>query len=271
MNDHAGRVALITGGSSGIGRGAAIELARQGAAVAVHGLVLEEAEQVVDIIRQDGGRALAVTGPINDPATSENAVRATIGAFGRLDTLVTSAGIQRYGDVVATPESTWDEVFDINVKGVFLACKFALPYIRKSPAGSIVVIASVQASASQPQVAAYTASKGALVALARAMAVDEGGRGVRVNSVSPGSVDTPMLQAAAALFSDGSQQGIDNVVGNWGTAHPLGRVATIEEVGAVISFIASPLASFVTGDDIRVDGGLLALLPAPIPIKKEGS
>lgn len=271
MNDHDGRVALITGGSSGIGRGAAIEIARQGAAVAVHSLILDEAEEVVDIIRRIGGRALAVAGPIDDPATSENAIRVTMGAFGRLDTLVTSAGIQRYGDVVATPESTWDEVFDINVKGVYLACKFALPYIRVSPAGSIVVIASVQASASQPQVAAYTASKGALVALARSMAVDEGEYGVRVNSVSPGSVDTPMLQAAAALFSDGSQEGMDVVVGNWGTAHALGRVGTIEELGSVISFIASPLASFVTGADIRVDGGLLAQLSAPISNEKKGS
>lgn len=265
MNEHAGRVALVTGGSSGIGRGAAIELGKQGARVVVHGLSLEDAEQVVSIIRQNGGTALAVAGSIDDPITSQNAIRTAIEAFGQLDTLVTSAGIQRYGDVEATSESTWDEVFDINVKGVFLAAKFALPYIRKSPAGSIVIIASAQASATQPQVAAYTASKGALVALARAMAVDEATCGVRVNSVSPGSVDTPMLRASAALFSDGSQQGIEEVLANWGTAHPLGRVATIEEVGAVISFIASPRASFVTGDDIRVDGGLTALLPVPIP------
>ena len=116
----------------------------------------------------------------------------------------------------------------------------------------------MQATASQANVVAYTASKGALVALARAMAIDEAGYGVRVNSVSPGSVDTPMLRASAAMFSDGTPDAVERTVATWGSAHALGRVATLDEVGAVISFIASPRASFVTGADIRVDGGLLA-------------
>ncbi|WP_436499825.1 SDR family NAD(P)-dependent oxidoreductase [Actinokineospora sp. HUAS TT18] len=265
MGEHDGRVALVTGGSSGIGAGAALELARQGAAVAVHGIQQAECEELADAIRADGGSAIALSGPIQDPATSAHAVAATIAAFGRLDTLVTSAGIQRYGDTVATTEQLWDEVMDVNLKGVFLAAHAALPHLRESPAGSIVIVASVQATASQPSVVAYTASKGALVAMARAMAVDEAAYGVRVNSVSPGSVDTPMLRAAAARFSDGSPEAIERVIADWGLAHVLGRVATMAEVGSVISYLASPRAAFVTGTDVRVDGGMLARVANALP------
>lgn len=264
MSEHAGRVALITGASSGIGRGVALEMAAQGASVVVHGLFLEGAESVVRDIRDRGGAAVAISGPIESPETSERAVRSAVEQFGGLDTLVTSAGIQRYGDVVDTSISLWSEVLATNLTGVFLAAHYALPLIRQSSSGSVVIVASVQATASQPGVAAYAASKGALLALARAMAVDEGPRGVRVNSVSPGSVDTPMLRSSAAHFADDDPNGIDQLLNNWGTAHPLGRVATIGEVGAVVSFLASPRASFVNGDDVRVDGGLLARLAAPL-------
>lgn len=265
MGEHDGRAALVTGGSSGIGRGAALELALQGAAVAVHGAELSEAERVAHEIAAQGGRAIAVAGPIQDASTSEAAVTAAVSAFGRLDTLVTSAGIQRYGDVVQTSETTWDEVMSVNAKGVFLAARAALPHIRTSGAGSVVIVASVQATASQAGVVAYTASKGALLSLARAMAIDEAAHGVRINTVSPGSVDTPMLRRSASLFSDGTPDAVESTLAAWGSAHALGRVASIDEVGAVISFLASPRAGFVTGDDIRVDGGLLARLAAAIP------
>jgi NAD(P)-dependent dehydrogenase (short-subunit alcohol dehydrogenase family) len=266
--EHVGRVAVVTGGSQGIGRAVALELARQGSAVVVHGLTLDPAEEVAEEIRRGGGRAAAAAGPIDDPATSEACVATATSEFGRLDTLVTCAGIQRYGDAVATSEKTWDEVFDVNVKGVFLAAHAALPYLRTSPSGSIVIIASVQATATQNQVVAYTASKGALLALTRAMAVDEAEHGVRVNSVSPGSVDTPMLRSSAALFGDGSERSAEAIVANWGTAHPLGRVAKPSEVGEVVSFLASPRAGFVTGADVRVDGGLLARIAAPLPVSE---
>lgn len=268
MGEHDGRVALVTGGSSGIGEGAARELARQGAAVAIHGAALAECEAIVNAIRAAGGRAIAISGPIQDPATTEAAVAAALAEFGRLDILVTSAGIQRYGDVMSTPESTWDEVLSVNTKGVFLAARAALPHIRRSPAGSVVIVASVQATASQAGVVAYAASKGALLALARAMAVDEAAYGVRVNTVSPGSVDTPMLRKSAATFSDGTPEGIARVIAGWGTAHALGRVASVKEIGDVISFLASPRASFITGDDIRVDGGMLARIAAVLPNKE---
>jgi NAD(P)-dependent dehydrogenase (short-subunit alcohol dehydrogenase family) len=265
--EHAGRVALVFGGTSGIGRGTALELAAQGAAVAVHGLDSGEAASVVAEIESHGGRAIGVHGPIDDETTAAAAVEQTIAAFGQLDSIVLSAGIQRYGDVVSTSRQTWDEVFGVNVTGAFLASKHALPFIRQSPNGSVVVVASVQASAAQTQVAAYSASKGALVALARSMAVDEAPFGVRVNSVSPGSVDTPMLRASAALFGDGTAESVERTLANWGTSHALRRIAKVHEVAAAISFLCSPRASFITGVDLRVDGGLTAALPVPLPQK----
>jgi len=266
--EQSGRVALVTGGSSGIGRGAANELARQGASVVVHGLTIDEANLVVQEIRIAGGTAIAAAGPIDDPMTSQSAVALALTEYGQLDVLVTSAGIQRYGTALDTPIEVWDEVFNVNVKGVFLACKAALPEIRKSQSGAIAIIASVQASATQANVAAYTSSKGALLSLARAIAVDEGPHGVRVNSISPGTIDTPMLRNTARLLSDGSPAGMQALVDDWGSAHALGRTGTIQELGSVISFVTSPRASFMTGDDIRVDGGLLARLAAAAP--KEG-
>lgn len=263
MADHDGAVALVTGGSQGIGRGIALEFARAGAAVVVHGLTRDLAEETAADIRAEGGRAVATWGPIDDPATSDAAVAAAVGEFGRLDHLATSAGIQRYGDIVSTTEELWDEVFAVNVKGVYLAAHAAVPVIRQHR-GTVTLISSVQATANQDQVAAYTASKGALNALCRAMAVDEAAYGVRVNAVCPGSVDTPMLRGAAAEHSDGTPEGIAATLRHWGTSHPLGRVATPEEVGSVVTFLASSRASFVTGADIRVDGGLLCRIAAPL-------
>lgn len=269
MGEHDGRVALVTGGSQGIGEGIALALARQGSAVVVHGLTQDFADQTASAIVAAGGRAIGVAGAISDPETSRAAVAAALREYGRLDTLVTSAGIQRYGDAVSTPEDVWDEVFDVNVKGVYLAAHFALPHLRVSPAGSVVIVSSAQATATQNQVAAYSSSKGALNALARAMAVDEAEFGIRVNSVSPGSVDTPMLRASAKLFGDGSDADTERILANWGTSHALGRIAQPAEIGEVVSFLTSTRASFVTGSEVRVDGGLLARIAAALPMTEE--
>lgn len=265
MLDNEGRVAFVTGGTSGIGRASAIELADQGSAVAVHGLDLAEAASVASEIEQRGGRALALAGPVDDAEAMGAAIAAAVAAFGRLDSLVTSAGIQRYGTAESTPVEVWDEVMSVNLKGVYLACHFALPHLRSSAAGSVVIVSSVQGTASQASVAAYATSKGALHTFARATAIDEGPFGVRVNSVSPGSVDTPMLRASAAGMSDGSPAAVDALLAEWGSAHALGRIARAEEVASVVAFLAGPRASFVTGADIRVDGGLLARLAASLP------
>lgn len=263
--DPDGAVALVTGGSQGIGRGVAQVLAGRGMRVIVHGLSQDYVDETVDDIRAGGGEAIGTWGPIQDSETAEMAVATALIAYGRLDHLVTAAGIQRYGDAVSTSIETWDEVFAVNVRGVFLAVHAALPALRET-AGTATIITSVQATATQQTVAAYAASKGALSALTRSLAVDEATHGVRVNSVAPGSIDTPMLRGAAALFSDGSPPDVERTVADWGRAHALGRVGTPREVGEVVAFLASDAASFVTGAEIRVDGGLLAQIANALPV-----
>lgn len=249
MAELAGRTALVSGAAMGIGRAAAETLAAAGARVAT-------------VDRQDappvGEDGLVVVADVSLGAECERAVQATVAAFGRLDILVCSAGIQRYGDVVDTTPETWDEVLAVNLSSVFHLARHAVPHLRATGAGAIVAVASVQALVAQRGVAAYSASKGAVVALARAMAVDHAPE-VRVNAVCPGSVDTPMLRTAAALFTPAGGD-VEDTVRSWGDMHPMGRVATPEEVAQAILYLASPRSSFVTGTAMVVDGGLISVL-----------
>lgn len=258
------RVALITGGATGIGRAAAETLAAQGCAVAICSNDADATKQTVAEIAAAGGTAVAVPGDVTKSSDMDAVVAAVVERFGRLDVLVASAGIQRYGTVTDTSEQMWDDVFDVNVKGAFLAAKAALPHLRRG-GGSIAVVSSVQAYVAQTEVVAYSASKGALNAMVRAMAVDEAKHGVRVNAVCPGSVDTPMLRWGAAQHSDGSPEAVSSLIASWGNAHPLGRVAKPSEVAEVVNFLVSDRASFVTGEDVRVDGGLLATVGVSFP------
>lgn len=265
MSEWSGRAVFVTGGSQGIGQGVTKLFGALGASVGVCGLEADRVDETVAAIRAQGGEALAVPADVSDRRSVAQAVAATVERYGRLDVLVTCAGIQRYGTVVDTDEATWDEVFAVNVKGVYLAAQAALPHLRASGHGAIVAISSVQAHVAQAAVSAYSASKGAVDALVRAMAVDEARHGVRVNAVCPGSVDTPMLRASARQFSDGTDAGTQALVDDWGRAHPMGRVATPLEVAEVVVFLASDRAAFVTGEDIRVDGGLLATIGVALP------
>ena len=174
---------------------------------------------------------------------------------GRLDILVNCAGIQRYGAVDETDDATWDEVIAANLSSVFRLSRAAAPHLRESGRGAIVSVASVQAFAAQREVAAYTASKGGVVALTRSMAVDLAPH-VRVNCVCPGSIDTPMLRWAAGR--DGGD--VSGRITEWGDLHPMGRVGSAEEVAQTVLFLAGPRSSFTTGAVHLVDGGLLALL-----------
>ena len=182
---------------------------------------------------------------------------------GGVDILACCAGIQRYGTVVDTPENVWDDVLDINLKGIFLASKFAIPEMRKRGGGSIVAISSVQAYASQAGVAAYTASKGAINALVRAMALDHAGDNITVNSVCPASIDTPMLRWAADLYKgDGT---MEQTLDAWGKGHPIGRVGQAWEVAELVAFLASDKARFITGADMKIDGGVMSKLGIVLP------
>lgn len=242
-----GRVAMVTGGAMGIGRAAAEALAARGATIVL--VDRQEADPLADGVSQ------SIVADVRDGEAVAGAVERTVADHGRLDILVNAAGIQRYGSVVDTSEQTWDEVIATNLTSVFHTTRHAVPHLAATGQGAIVNVASVQAFVSQRGVAAYTASKGALVALTNALAIDHA-PDVRANAVAPGSTDTPMLRTAAAGFSDDPEA----LVGEWGKMHPMRRVATAAEVGEVIAFLAGPRASFVTGTCVRVDGGLLSQL-----------
>lgn len=260
MSGHAGRVAFVTGAASGIGAASAQVLAEQGARVAVNAADQRAVAEVVDRITAAGGDAVPAVADVTDAAAVHAAVDEVVARFGRLDVLVASAGIQRYGTASTTSEQLWDEVFAVNVKGTFLVVRECMPHLRRTR-GAVVIISSVQAMVTQTNVVAYTASKGALSAFTRAVAVDEAPFGVRVNSIAPGSIDTPMLRTSAALFGDDPGA----TVAAWGSAHPMGRVGTPREVADAVSFLSGDRAGFITGTELRVDGGLLAILPAALP------
>ena len=237
------RTAIVTGGAAGIGQSVAAALTATGMRVAV--VDRDEATPPA------GG--LAVHADVGRSSECARAVAEAVDTLGRLDVLVNCAGIQRYGDVIETPDEVWDEVIAVNLSAVFWMSKHAMPHLLASGAGAVVNVASVQAFAAQHGVAAYSASKGGIVALTKAMAVDHAPR-VRVNAVCPGSVDTPMLRSAAALFSDNP----DKAVESWGQMHPMGRVCTPQEVADAVVYLAGPQSSFITGTALLVDGGLLS-------------
>jgi NAD(P)-dependent dehydrogenase (short-subunit alcohol dehydrogenase family) len=248
------KVAVVTGGASGIGRATAEILARRGASVAILDLPNSDGPEVAQSLREEGHRAIFCPVNIADSTNVNDAVATARESFGKINVLVVSAGIQRYGDALSTPDEQWSEVMGVNLNGAWYAARACLPDMTET-GGAIVNVASVQSLASQYNVLAYTVSKHAVIGLTRSMAMDFASKNIRVNAVCPGTVDTPMLQWAASL--DPNPQSVYDACANM---HPLGRIARPEEIGEVAAFLASDGASFVTGAVWTVDGGLLTLI-----------
>lgn len=248
-----GRVALITGGARGIGRATALLLAREGAAVVVADLDEAGAAAVAGEVEAAGGRALAVACDVSRAEDCHRAVQAALAAFGRLDVLFNNAGIIRRADVLGTTEEEWDRVMAVNVKSILLMSKEAVPVMAAQGGGSIVNTASGWGLVGGRNAVSYCASKGAVVNMTRAMALDHGPQGIRVNCICPGDTDTGMLRHEAR------QLGADEAAFLAEAAdRPLGRVGRPEEIAQAVLYLASDASSFVTGAALVVDGGGLA-------------
>jgi NAD(P)-dependent dehydrogenase (short-subunit alcohol dehydrogenase family) len=246
------KAALITGAAMGIGRAVAERFAADGWQLLLMDMAEEPLFQCAAQLRKHNPAIETLVGSVASEQDCLRAADAARSAFGGLHTLSHNAGIQRYGNIEQTDGALWDEVMNVNLKGAYLISRAVINMIRDSP-GSIVHMASVQGLASQDNVAAYATSKHGLIGLTHSMAVDYAPYGVRVNAVAPGAVDTPMLKHSIALAED--REHTEREINHM---HPLGRMAKASEVAGVVAFLASNDASFVTGEVIRVDGGMLA-------------
>ncbi|HJT22099.1 MAG TPA: SDR family oxidoreductase [Nitrospira sp.] len=248
MSRLAGKVSIITGGNAGIGESIARLFAREGSAVVVTGRRKEELERVVREIGASQGRVLAVSGSVADDVHVRQVIERTIGIFGKVDILVNNAGVGSFGKRIhELDDKEWHDVFEVNVTGVFRMTKAVIPHMLKQGSGSIINISSIASLVGIPMLPAYAASKGALDALTRALAIDYAQDGVRCNVVNPGLIDTPM---AAPLLNNPEQ--LDPIL----SRYPLRRPGKPEEVAEMVLYLASDHAAWVTGGTFRIDGGM---------------
>src|ERR1700730_7506721 len=247
------KVALITGAASGIGRATALLFAREGAAVALADVNTDAGRRVADEIAQSGGRAFFEPVDVTRAADCQRLVERAIRAFGRIDILFNNAGIIRRATVLDLSEDDWDRVMAVNVKSIYLLSREVIPHIQKAGGGTIINTASGWGLTGGRKAAVYCASKGAVVLLTKAMAVDHGPQKIRVNFICPGDTDTGMLRDEAQQLGEQEASFLSD-----SARRPLGRIGTPEEIAQAALYLASDASSYVTGTALVVDGGGLA-------------
>jgi len=251
-----GKVAAVTGAGSGIGRGIAVGLASAGARVVVNDLVEDGLDETLELVAAAGSEGVASIGDVRRREDVQRLVDDAAASFGGLDVMVANAAVGLYADLEVMTEDEIDRVLDVNLKGALTCAQLAIPALRARGGGSIVFVSSVQAYETLRGCVVYGAAKAGLVVAARALAVEVGEHGIRVNAIAPGTIDTPMLQRDLDGMNTADAGGFLERVR---AANALGRIGTVEEVADVVVFLVSDAARYVTGTTVVVDGGLLAV------------
>jgi len=252
----AGKVAVVTGAGSGIGRAAAEALAAAGAAVVVNDVVEDGLGATLDAVRAAGVEGVASVGDVRDGDAVQRLIDLAVSHFGGLDLIFANAAVGRYLEFETMTEDEIDWILDIDLRGPLLCAQRAIPALRARGGGSIVFTSSVQAYTTMPGCVVYGAAKAGLVAAARALAVEVGRHGIRVNTIAPGTIDTPMLERDLAGMNLAEA---DSFLERVRAANALGRIGDPSEIASVLVFLASDAASYVTGTTIVADGGFLAV------------
>jgi len=248
------KVAIITGAGSGQGRAAALIFSREGAKIAVSDWKPELGDETVTLVKKAGGEAIFIRTDVSESADVQNLVRTTVGTYGRIDILYNNAGVGfssplSMSDVINTPEADWDRVIAINLRSMYLTAKYGIPEMIKSGGGSIINTASIAALIGSEAAHAYTAAKGGMVALSRALAVEFGPKNIRVNCICPGAIDTPMIAPVIDPLKKSGQPFMTS---------PIRRLGRPEDIANCALYLASDESSFVTGATLVVDGGYIA-------------